>query len=76
MSACKHPRVQTFTFTDGTPAPLWGCVDCAHKFVPVNLAMEKDAERYRWVLANWCSVPRNVLDGMIDSAMAAQKEPT
>ena len=25
---------------------MWSCVDCGHKFVPVDLAQEKDAERY------------------------------
>jgi len=50
MNDCKHPRVQTFRFTDGSPAPLWSCVDCARKFGPIDLAMEKDAERGRWLI--------------------------
>jgi len=49
LEACKHPRVQSFRFADGAAAPLWGCADCSHKFVPINLPMEQDAERYRWL---------------------------
>jgi len=49
MDDCKHPRVQNFKFADGAAAPLWGCVDCSHKFVPINLPMEQDAERYRYL---------------------------
>jgi len=49
MEDCKHPRVQNFKFADGLSAPLWGCADCSHKFVPINLPMEQDAERYRWL---------------------------
>ena len=86
MTNCKHPRVQTFRFTDGTPAPLWGCVDCAHKFVPINLAMETEAARYRWLRekhAWWLlkhfpaqrpyTEAAAVMDEAIDAAMA--KEP-
>ena len=51
MDDCKHPRVQTWTF-EGAPAGMWSCVECGHKFVPLDLAQEKDAERYRWLRNN------------------------
>jgi len=45
---CKHRNVVTFLFADnGRPAGLWACEYCGHKFVPIDLAMEREAERYR-----------------------------
>lgn len=44
---CKHRNVVTFLFADnGRPAGLWACEYCGHKFVPIDLEMERDAERY------------------------------
>jgi hypothetical protein len=44
---CKHRNVVTFLFADnGRPAGLWACEYCGHKFVPIDLAMEREAERY------------------------------
>lgn len=49
-SGCMHRKVTTYVFVDGNqPAGLWACADCGHKFAPVNLIVEKDAERYRWL---------------------------
>ena len=54
MNTCKHPQVQNFKFPDGGASPLWSCSDCAHKFVPLNIRMEKDCSRYRWLrMQNW-----------------------
>ncbi len=30
-------------------AGLWACAECWHKFVPLDLEMEQDAARYRWL---------------------------
>jgi len=47
---CKHQRITTFSFEDtGEPSGLWACADCGHKFVPIDLEMERDAARYRWL---------------------------
>ena len=52
MNYCKHPMVQNFKFPDGEPAPLWNCLECSHKFVPLDLEMEKDAARFRFEREN------------------------
>jgi len=45
---CKHRNVVTFLFADnGRPAGLWACEYCGHKFVPIDLEMEKDAANCR-----------------------------
>ena len=45
---CTHRKVTTYFFVDGNqPAGLWACADCGRKFEPVNIAVEKDAARYR-----------------------------
>ena len=50
MTECTHRKVTTYVFVDGNePTGLWACADCGHKFVPLNIAAEKDAERYRWL---------------------------
>ena len=50
MTGCTHRKVTTYSFVDGNePAGMWACADCGHKFVPLSIAMERDAERYRWV---------------------------
>ena len=52
ITGCTHRKVTTFVFVAGNePAGLWACADCGHKFVPLNIAVEKDAERYRWLRA-------------------------
>ena len=46
MTDCKHDRIQTWRFDDGTPAGMWSCVDCAMKFVPLAYSMDAvNAER-------------------------------
>lgn len=50
MSDCKHAKLQTWHCgDDGIPAGMWSCVACGRKFVPVDIAQENDAERYRWL---------------------------
>jgi len=50
MENCKHPKVIAFVFADGFhSAGVWACADCGHKFVPLDLEMERDAARYRWL---------------------------
>ena len=45
---CKHQRITTFSFEDtGEPSGLWACAECRHKFVPIDLAMERDAASCR-----------------------------
>ena len=47
---CTHQRITTFVLSDtGEPSGLWACAACGHKFVPIDLEMERDAERYRWL---------------------------
>jgi hypothetical protein len=44
---CKHQKIATFSFEDtGEPAGLWACAYCGHKFVPIDLEMERSADRY------------------------------
>ena len=35
MIECKHDGIATYRLLDGTPAGMWGCTQCAHKFVPI-----------------------------------------
>lgn len=45
---CTHQRITTFVLSDtGEPSGLWACADCGHKFVPIDLEMEKDAANCR-----------------------------
>lgn len=47
---CPHDiGIQTWRFVDGKSAGMWSCTQCARKFVPLDLAMEKDAKRYRYL---------------------------
>ena len=63
MSNCKHVSLRSWKFeVNGEPAGMWSCVDCGHKFVPLDLPQEKDAERYRKL----CDVP-----GALDAFTAA-----
>ena len=36
MTDCKHDGIATYRLLDGTPAGMWGCTQCARKFVPVD----------------------------------------
>lgn len=81
--ACTHRKVTTYRFVDvNQPAGLWACADCGHKFVPLDLCMELDAKRYRYLRENFASVgmgrveliwdqpdPCNALDGLVDYEM-------
>jgi hypothetical protein len=59
MIECKHGRLTIFhAADDGEPVGLWACAFCGHKFVPLDLALEKDAERYRYLKGR---VPSDVL---------------
>jgi hypothetical protein len=50
-AACQHARIRTWVVQDdGKPAGLWACADCGHKFVPLDIAQETDAERWRGLL--------------------------
>jgi hypothetical protein len=49
MSDCPHQQITTWVTQDGKASGLWSCAACKHKFVPLDLVMEKDAERYRWL---------------------------
>ena len=49
MDECIHAHVQSWTFEDGESARFWSCTACGRKFVPLDLAQERDAERYRWL---------------------------
>ena len=83
--ACTHRKVTAYSFVDGNQsAGLWACADCGHKFVPLDLRKELDADRYRWLRMNAGSVgfsgfmwiwdqkrAKKRLDRAIDEAMAA-----
>ena len=50
MSECKHEAIKARVFEDTlAPAGMWSCEDCGHKFVPLDLEMERDAARYRYL---------------------------
>jgi hypothetical protein len=47
---CEHAEIVTYIFADTREvSSLWGCKACQRKFVPLDLEMEKDAARYRWL---------------------------
>jgi len=49
--ACQHARIRTWAGQyDGKPAGMWSCADCGHKFVPLDLAQQTDAARWRWLV--------------------------
>lgn len=61
------------TYIDPEMQPVMhACVKCSHKFVPLDLEMERDASRYRWLLAKLAEAyDSNTLDlpgGMIADA--------
>lgn len=77
MTGCTHRKVTTYVFVDGNePAGMWACADCGHKFAPVNLSTERDAERYRAIqldheglaLPDLALYSGRALDDYIDSA--------
>jgi len=48
---CKHLRIQTWIgHHTGKVAGLWSCAECGHKFVPLDIAQETDAARWRWLV--------------------------
>ena len=55
QAACQHRRIQSWNYGDGEPAGMWSCMDCGHKFVPLNIEQEQDAKRYQWLreFADW-----------------------
>lgn len=85
---CPHDQgIQTWRMGDGRGAGLWSCIACARKFVPIDLAMEKDAERYRWLREHGdghCTEKDGYggqtlrmgeyLDTAVDAAMAAARD--
>ena len=72
MNDCEHTHLTTYFLAGGEPAGLWACAECRHKFVPIDLGVEHDAERYRWIV-NACEVTymgREIEStGDIDAAM-------
>ena len=58
MDECKHNDIRSWNFDDGKPAGIWSCVACGRKFVPLDLAQERDAKRYRLLRdgQNWPAV--------------------
>jgi hypothetical protein len=78
---CRHARIRTWVGQDdGKPAGLWACAECGHKFVPLDIAQETDADRYRWLrehtavtgLSRWtraCST--QFLDEAVDKVIGA-----
>lgn len=44
---CPHEQVGTFRIQDTGEVVMWACVECRQKFVPLDVAMEHDAKRYR-----------------------------
>ena len=48
---CRHAHIKTWVGQDdGKPAGLWACSECGHKFVPLDIAQDTDAERWRWLV--------------------------
>jgi hypothetical protein len=49
---CRHARIRTWIWQDdeGKIPGMWSCAECGHKFVPLDLAQETDAERWGWVV--------------------------
>jgi len=52
MDKCTHINVQSWVFEDGAPALFWSCVECGHKFAPIDIQQEEDAARYRHMRDN------------------------
>lgn len=52
MNRCTHDYINGWcTELDGKSAGLWSCVQCKRKFVPLDLEMERDAMKYRELMA-------------------------
>jgi hypothetical protein len=48
---CSHPHIRTWVgWDDSEPVGMWSCAGCGHKFVPLDIAQEADAERLRAAL--------------------------
>ena len=46
---CPHEQIGTFRIQDTGEVVMWACLECRQKFVPLDVAMEHDAKRYRWL---------------------------
>ncbi len=63
MTDCKHRQIRAWAFADdGEAAGMWFCAECRHRFVPLDIAQEDDAKRYRWLRAQgWWNGPMCVV---------------
>ena len=46
---CPHQDIATLLLEDTMQPVLWAYKHCGHKFVPLDIGMEQDAARYRWL---------------------------
>jgi hypothetical protein len=61
MTDCKHPAITAWRFeSDGEPAGMWSCAACGHKFVPLDIRQEDDANRYRFLRADFSPMGLNI----------------
>ena len=59
---CPHQYIATFLLEDTMQPVLWACKHCGHKFVPLDIGMEQDAARYRWLRDGKGNLPAVITD--------------
>lgn len=61
MSKCQHAKLQSWVIEETQePAGMWSCVDCGHKFVPLDLMQEAEAKRYRFLRGDFSPMGLNI----------------
>jgi hypothetical protein len=61
MNKCQHTKLQSWVIAETQePAGMWSCVDCGHKFVPLDLEQEADAKRYKFLYNDFSPMGLNI----------------
>jgi hypothetical protein len=51
MNKCNHARLRTWVDAQTlAPVGMWSCVDCGHRFYPVDLTQERNVDDLRAAL--------------------------
>jgi hypothetical protein len=61
MSECLHTQLKSWVIEETQePAGMWSCVDCGHKFVPLDLKQEAQAKRYQFLRTDFSPMGLNI----------------
>ncbi len=61
MSECLHTQLKSWVIEETQePAGMWSCVDCGHKFVPLDLKHEAQAKRYQFLRNDFSPLGLNI----------------